>query len=557
MRRTRCSLFIIFLGFLPISLSFLQGRFLVRLPTKTLANNEAAPSLSSLLPLTENDHQLAVLSKRGMTCATPIQEASMPLVLKGHSLSLHAETGSGKTLALLSPLLLRIGDRAVSDDCRVLILAPSRELAAQLADEARALLPPGAGATVRLVCAGEPFVPTVASLQSAFVVVATPTELGEWLAKDKALTEWLPTALGALVLDEVDVLIPAKQFSGKRVMFMDAGMHPTEGLVKLICRRNSRPDFQVLAASASLDAATQRKLTRLLRASPTLRLTSVPLPVIKAANQGGAKVLQSAPSKRSNNDDYNDSGGGGERTTLVPSVIEHRTLSMDSNAAKLKDPLKLLRLAANQVLKEGKAGGAEARQSIGLVVLCSSLPLKVRVVTRELTQLGFEVVSLSDALWPDSTRAVKAQKNRGVPTTKFLKTKEEEEEQLPGDDAAAAESASLSHRLSLLDALKSPIQSSSPSNAGGKAAAQASKRMKLVVTDQFRTRGLHLDDVDAVFILGAAANADTYLHLAGRTGRWPRVEGGTVVSIAPDKELRKLCSWSAELGGVEFKPVDF
>ena len=96
--------------------------------------------------------------------------------------------------------------------------------------------------------------------------------------------------------------------------------------------------------------------------------------------------------------------------------------------------------------------------------------------------------------------------------------------------------------------------------------------MKLVVTDQARVRGLHLDDVSTVFVLGGAANADTYLHLAGRTGRMrPRTERageGTVsaavdsrdllsacVTIAPPTEVKRVRAWAAELGGVEFKTL--
>ena len=66
--------------------------------------------------------------------------------------------------------------------------------------------------------------------------------------------------------------------------------------------------------------------------------------------------------------------------------------------------------------------------------------------------------------------------------------------------------------------------------------------------------------VSRVYVLGLPANADTYLHLAGRTGRWPRPsrEDGeaTVVTIATEAELRTLRSWSNMLGGAKFTPID-
>tara|TARA_B100000795_G_scaffold238448_1_gene199581 strand:+ start:439 stop:684 length:246 start_codon:yes stop_codon:yes gene_type:complete len=81
-----------------------------------------------------------------------------------------------------------------------------------------------------------------------------------------------------------------------------------------------------------------------------------------------------------------------------------------------------------------------------------------------------------------------------------------------------------------------------------------------VVADVAATRGLHFDAVSRVYVLGLPANADTYLHLAGRTGRWPRPsrEDGeaTVVTIATEAELRTLRSWSNMLGGAKFTPIE-
>jgi superfamily II DNA/RNA helicase len=497
-----------------------------------------------------------------MVSATPIQEASLNFLYKGYSLSLHSATGSGKTLAFLLPVLLRLSDQAIVTNSRVLVLAPSRELAAQIVSEAQLLLAPGAG-LVRLVCNGERSVATIASLMEASVIVATPVELAEALAEDKELREWLPTSISTLILDELDVLMPSRKFSGKRIVFMDEGMHPAEGIVKLIARRNSREDLQVIAASASLDQSTQRKLTRLLRASPALKASSVPLPVCRAA-EPGATVALSAPTT---DDDGNDRVKG-SRTTLVPSVIKHFTVSMDNR--DLKDPLKLVRAAAKKLGTEG----------VGMVVLCSSLPLKVRVVTRELCEMGLDASALSDALWPDSTRSLKGRtrsrrmlkpSSSAVSTTEAAADADELAlERAPdgpqidhaGGEAAGGEAAGAAARN---EAAPTVVPGSSPTALDRRASfcdslalpvdAGAKLPMRLVVIDQAKARGLHLDSVAAVFVLGGAANADTYLHLAGRTGRWPRVEG-TVVTIAPDAELRRLASWGNELGGVTFSKLE-
>ena len=69
------------------------------------------------------------------------------------------------------------------------------------------------------------------------------------------------------MLDEVDALVPGKkEFRGKRHWkWMDRGMHPAEAVVRYLAKRSSRDDLQVLAASATLDQSTRRKLDTLLR----------------------------------------------------------------------------------------------------------------------------------------------------------------------------------------------------------------------------------------------------------------------------------------------------
>lgn len=67
----------------------------------------------------------------GYTEPTPIQREAIPIILKGADLIGCAETGTGKTAAFLLPILQRIGDTP-RPGVRVLILAPTRELALQI-----------------------------------------------------------------------------------------------------------------------------------------------------------------------------------------------------------------------------------------------------------------------------------------------------------------------------------------------------------------------------------------------------------------------------------------
>jgi len=77
------------------------------------------------------------VSEAGYTTPSPIQEQSIPSLLKGRDMIGCAQTGTGKTAAFSLPILqyLALGKKcSVSGKPRVLILAPTRELAAQIGD---------------------------------------------------------------------------------------------------------------------------------------------------------------------------------------------------------------------------------------------------------------------------------------------------------------------------------------------------------------------------------------------------------------------------------------
>ena len=84
---------------------------------------------------------LQALTLKGYDAPTPIQAQAIPHVLEGRDLLGIAQTGTGKTAAFVLPSI----DRLVASDkrpkprsCRMLVLAPTRELAGQIADSARA-----------------------------------------------------------------------------------------------------------------------------------------------------------------------------------------------------------------------------------------------------------------------------------------------------------------------------------------------------------------------------------------------------------------------------------
>lgn len=81
------------------------------------------------------------LEAKGYTVPTPIQEQAIPVVLEGGDLLGIAQTGTGKTAAFVLPSIQRLVEankRVLPTHCRMLILAPTRELASQIAESAMA-----------------------------------------------------------------------------------------------------------------------------------------------------------------------------------------------------------------------------------------------------------------------------------------------------------------------------------------------------------------------------------------------------------------------------------
>jgi ATP-dependent RNA helicase RhlE len=83
---------------------------------------------------------LQALALKEYSVATPIQERAIPILLQGRDLLGIAQTGTGKTAAFMLPSIDRLAasnKRPLPRNCRMLVLAPTRELAAQIAESAR------------------------------------------------------------------------------------------------------------------------------------------------------------------------------------------------------------------------------------------------------------------------------------------------------------------------------------------------------------------------------------------------------------------------------------
>ena len=82
---------------------------------------------------------LKALAKKGYTEPTPIQKKAIPPVLKGRDVLASAQTGTGKTAGFVLPILQLLEQKKQQGrrQVRALILTPTRELAAQIYDNAK------------------------------------------------------------------------------------------------------------------------------------------------------------------------------------------------------------------------------------------------------------------------------------------------------------------------------------------------------------------------------------------------------------------------------------
>ena len=180
--------------------STLQERIPRRVgPNRPASVPEAVPAPFADLPL--DPALFRVLAQQGLTTATAIQTATLPDAIAGHDVLGRARTGSGKTLAFGLAMLTRLaGRRAEPRQPIALVLVPTRELAAQVADA----LAPYAKAvrlTTTVVVGGLSLTRQADALRRGVdIVIATPGRLNDLVNRGDCRLDRVVLT----VLDEAD-----------------------------------------------------------------------------------------------------------------------------------------------------------------------------------------------------------------------------------------------------------------------------------------------------------------------------------------------------------------
>ena len=143
-----------------------------------------------------------VCESLGYTEPTPIQEQAIPVILEGTDLIGCAETGTGKTAAFLLPIIQRMSEKA-RPGIRLLVLAPTRELATQIEASFRSLSPKKNLRCVTIIGGAGMARQTDALRRGVSVVIATPGRLLDHMERGAVDLSYVET----LVLDEADRML--------------------------------------------------------------------------------------------------------------------------------------------------------------------------------------------------------------------------------------------------------------------------------------------------------------------------------------------------------------
>lgn len=161
---------------------------------ETTMSFEQAPGIS--------EEVLKAVAKMGFHDMTPVQQKTLPLMMEGRDVIAIAPTGTGKTCAFGIPMLeyVNLKDRRLQE----LVLAPTRELSLQIAEELRNLSKFIPGIKIAVIYGGQPIAKQISQLKlGPQIVVATPGRLLDHMNRGNISLDSVHT----MVLDEADEML--------------------------------------------------------------------------------------------------------------------------------------------------------------------------------------------------------------------------------------------------------------------------------------------------------------------------------------------------------------
>lgn len=187
-----------------------------------------------------DEQMVRTLKEQGITVPTPVQAESIPLLLDGKDVIARARTGTGKTLAFLLPILQRIDPKRTYP--QALIVAPTRELAIQITEEAKKLTSSAEdGVKILAVYGGQDVEKQLRKLEGGrHLIIGTPGRLLDHLRRGtlelggvkQLVLDEADQMLHMGFLDEVEAVIAALPYRRQTMLFsatMPAGVKQLAG----------------------------------------------------------------------------------------------------------------------------------------------------------------------------------------------------------------------------------------------------------------------------------------------------------------------------------------
>ena len=539
--------------------------------TKVQTIQQSTKAVTSFCGIKLSDAARDALTQAKFETPTPVQRDGIPLINQGESVLLHAETGSGKSLAYLLPITEHLwrqkrdgqlgisgsvgdwrgaldDDEYVDDDemSYAFILTPTRELAAQVAGVASVLAPPG---TVRLVSH-----PTDLASDQRYWKERQGESLDIGLAQDedyhlgrtsprifvgsaKSIVDSLygnkkmpasPTRKPAaqlmlkqtrwVVLDEVDRLLLGTGGGGsKKRTGRGAREHhhekPAAILTSAVTRR-TLGRAQIIAASATMGRPLKREISRVLGLGPKEWPTVV----------SGSKMNTPPDGPKAPSRDESQSGHV-SRAITIPDTVKNYILPVDtSSVGKLLTNAFFVLKALNSKINDDASDTASSSRV--LLVLTKSCGLSTANAVGALKHFGCrnpEPQSLLDVL-------------QDAESTDQLMEVHRQVSKVSGIGVSVSDSSYFQDKNSKETNDGSSDDSASEGDSGDG---------YLLVTGEDSVRGLHLDGLDTVVVVGRAPGPDEYIHISGRTGRAGK--RGKVINVLSDSQVVAVKGWEKML----------
>ncbi len=147
-------------------------------------------------------HWVEALKEQGISAPTPVQQESIPLLMEGQDVIAEAHTGTGKTLAFLLPILQKL--KLDKRHPQALVIAPTRELALQITEEAKCLAAAEPSLSLLAVYGGQDVERQLRKLKGgAQLIIGTPGRLLDHLRRGTLDLG----GIKMLVLDEADQML--------------------------------------------------------------------------------------------------------------------------------------------------------------------------------------------------------------------------------------------------------------------------------------------------------------------------------------------------------------